>query len=213
MIRPSQLIVYKLGNLRNSFSMPINLNEHFVVLKRMHAEKVDPPPPDDNKRNKAATKTGQKQKIMYITLIGTDGKLSTSTLEAANKLAKRRDLKLIKVSDFDIKKQNPLYKLLSSNQILEEDIHLKKASKENKGLKAPKIVSMSHKISEHDLKSKAKSIIKWLEKSHEVKVTITGTQDTHQAVSNNLDTISLLEHSLRDRKFYDTGWGRNNLGF
>lgn len=45
-----------------------------------------------------------------ITLHGADGSLSITSLEDAQKLAKRRGLKLVKEKDLDGKSQRPVYK-------------------------------------------------------------------------------------------------------
>jgi len=48
-------------------------------------------------------------------------------------------------------------------------------------IKDEKILNLNSSISLHDLQSKIKNLMKWLEKKHQVKVIIAG--DTSQSVS------------------------------
>lgn len=50
----------------------------------------------------------------------------------------------------------------------------KKAAKQEKHIKPEKLLTMSNKISEHDLNSKVVKCLKWIEKLHEVRVVVTG---------------------------------------
>lgn len=142
------------------------------------------------------SKTGEKE--IFITLLGTDGIPKTSTLAAAQKLSKRRNLRLIKVSDFDPRREIPIYKLLTSNQALGEDITHKKQNKGKTGFKSEKIITFSYNISEHDLNSKVQNILKWIEKKHEVRATISGPSSENELTEETYQKIeSVLKHHGR----------------
>ncbi|KYN37273.1 hypothetical protein ALC56_08330 [Trachymyrmex septentrionalis] len=127
---------------------------------------------DSNGNKKPRPKT---ERIPKITLLSLDNSTTVTVLEMAQRLAKRRNLTLIKVSDFESKTQRPLYKLVNNTNILKEtkedtqDID-KAAQKSSKGAK---LFYISAKITEHDLGTKTKSIMKLLKKGHKVKVAIT----------------------------------------
>lgn len=105
-------------------------------------------------------------------------------LEQARRIATRRDLKLVKVMDMDHKTQRPVYKLMTGAEYFEEDLNRRKEKslRKNEELKDPKLVNLSYKISGHDLASKIKNIVKWLNKSHEVRITINAPGNIETAV-------------------------------
>lgn len=114
-----------------------------------------------------------------ITLIGTDNNPLVVSLSDAEKIAKRRDLKLIRIVDLDTKTQRPIYQLMTGAQYYTEDRKLRKekSAKEASGFKGNKLVTLSHRITSHDLSSKVKNITKWLSKAYEVRVVINGDND------------------------------------
>lgn len=117
-----------------------------------------------------------------ITLIGTDENISVITLQEAEKLAKRRDLKLLKISDLDDKAQRPLYRLFTNVQLFEGQKQKDfEKTKNTSGFKGEKLLALSSKIAEHDLLEKVRKIDKWIEKNYEVHIVITG-QDGNMAL-------------------------------
>jgi translation initiation factor IF-3 len=114
-----------------------------------------------------------------ITLIGTDNNQSVVLFSDAEKIAKRRDLKLVRIVDLDTKTQRPIYQLMTGAQYYTEDRKLRKEkfAKEESGFKGYKLVTLSHRITPHDLSSKLKNITKWLSKAYEVRVVINGDKD------------------------------------
>ncbi|XP_063223489.1 translation initiation factor IF-3 [Bacillus rossius redtenbacheri] len=112
-----------------------------------------------------------------ITLLGTEGEVvGVTTLAEAHKISKRRDLRLVKTVDFDSKTGRPVYQLLTGAKFFEEEKkqrQLLKSNKKDVGFKGEKILSLSSKISEHDLKSKLNKMLEWLVKRYEVRVAIT----------------------------------------
>lgn len=125
-----------------------------------------------------------KEKEIYITLIGVDNKITVTTQKDALKLSTRRDLKLVKVKDYDTKSQRPTYQLMTTSQYLLEDVKENqiKGKKKDSFLKGEKVLSLSHKINEHDLISKINMMKKWVAKRYEVRIIITG-EDSNARVS------------------------------
>lgn len=120
-----------------------------------------------------------------ITLIGTDNNLAVLSLSEAEKIAKRRDLKLVKIVDFDTKTQRPIYQLMTGAQYYNEDRKLQKEkAKKEGGFKGEKLLTLSHRITAHDLSSRLKNVSKWLSKTYEVRVVINGdSENMKSAVS------------------------------
>ena len=56
-----------------------------------------------------------------VTLIGTDSSLTVMSLSEAERIAKRRELKLVKIIDIDTKTQRPVYQLMTGSQYYNED--------------------------------------------------------------------------------------------
>lgn len=65
----------------------------------------------------------------------------------------------------------------------------KKVARQEKHIKPEKLLTLSNKISEHDLNSKLAKCIKWIEKLHEVRVVITGDQSEVQKTEKIVSTI------------------------
>ncbi|XP_077276018.1 uncharacterized protein LOC143904904 [Temnothorax americanus] len=115
--------------------------------------------------------------VPKITLVSPDNSITVTVLEEAQRLAKRRDLTLVKVNDLDGKTQRAAYKLVSSTSILEKT-EIEKESKSadraaQKSGKVAKLFYISAKITEHDLQTKTKNAMKLLSKGRKVKIAIT----------------------------------------
>ncbi|KYN21401.1 PREDICTED: translation initiation factor IF-3-like [Trachymyrmex cornetzi] len=137
-----------------------------------------------SKRSEQTDSNGKKiprpktEPIPKITLLSLDNSTTVTVLEVAQRLAKRRNLTLIKVSDLEGTMQRPLYKLMNNTNILE---HLEKTEEDTrntdkavqKSSKGAKLYYISAKITEHDLWTKTKNMMKLLNKGHKVKVAIT----------------------------------------
>lgn len=124
--------------------------------------------------------------IPKITLLsGND--ISVTTLMEAQKLAKRRDLKLVNILDLDTKTQRPVYRLMTGAEYHKEDLkqrEKKKAEKQNSTFKGEKLLIVSQNISEHDLQTHINKILKWLTKKYEVRMVINGNiENIKKAVS------------------------------
>jgi translation initiation factor IF-3 len=114
-----------------------------------------------------------------ITLIGTDNSLAVVSLSEAEKIAKRRDLKLVKKIDTDTKTQRPVYELMTASQYYNEDKKQRqeKNAKKESGFRGEKLLTLSHRITPHDLSSRLNNIRKWLSKAYEVRIVINGQSE------------------------------------
>lgn len=122
-----------------------------------------------------------------ITLIGIDNNPTVLSLSEAEKIAKRRDLKLVKIADLETKTQRPVYQLMTGTQYYKEDRKLQQdaAAKKKSGFKGEKLLTLSHRITPHDLSSKLKNISKWLSKTYGVRIVISGdSENMKSAVSS-----------------------------
>lgn len=137
---------------------------------------------DLNKTDKAEStsdKNKTKKDSPMIILIDTEDKVSVISLSQAEKIARRRDLKVVKIEDSSLKTSDKqVYKLMTGKQYFDEEVKAKKNFK-SPFLKGEKVLTISSKIAAHDLKSKQKKIKMWLEKGYQIRVTITsrGTEN------------------------------------
>lgn len=136
-------------------------------------------------------KKKKKTFIPRITLLGQDDNMSITTLEEAEKISKRRELKLVKIVDLDTKTQRPVYKLMTGSQYLAEDLKQREKLKEEKNtksaIKGDKVLIISSNISEHDLTTQSNKILKWIAKQYEVRIVINGqAANMEKAVSKVL---------------------------
>lgn len=113
--------------------------------------------------------------VPRITLLSGNDDITVTTLEEAQKLSKRRDLKLVKIVDLDTKTQRPVYKLMTPTEYHAEDVKSKKEKQKNTAFKGEKVVMLTSAIQEHDLQTHIKKISKWLSKEYEVRVIISST--------------------------------------
>ncbi|XP_072394002.1 translation initiation factor IF-3, mitochondrial [Diabrotica undecimpunctata] len=131
--------------------------------------------------NSSGIGVGEKPKkkktveIPSITLIQ-GNQLSVTTLSEAQKLSKRRDLKLVKIVDLDTKTQRPIYKLMTGTEYHAEDLKQRLQKKEEKqgSIKGEKVLILNHNIYEQDLQTQIKKIGKWINKMYEVRIVING---------------------------------------
>ncbi|XP_050726160.1 uncharacterized protein LOC127003470 [Eriocheir sinensis] len=135
----------------------------------------------------------------FITVIDTEDKVSKMGLHQAEKLAKRRDLKLVKVEDPNLTKgSKDVYRLLTGKQFFEEQIKSKKSEKKSAvGTKDEKILAIGGNISQHDLAIKLHSVTKWLSKGHQVKVSIAAKRSSKEDMEKVFSTI---EEEIKQHK-------------
>nr|CAD7199507.1 unnamed protein product [Timema douglasi] len=135
----------------------------------------------------------RKEIEQMITLLGTDGDIvSVISLLEAQKLSKRRNLKLLKIVEYDSKSGRPTYQLMSGVKYFEEEKKQRElnASKKATGFKGDKLVALSSKISGNDLSSKLKKMSKWLEKNYEIRIVISGVPENMTQAEKISDQIS-----------------------
>ncbi|XP_017790535.1 PREDICTED: uncharacterized protein LOC108572763 [Habropoda laboriosa] len=118
--------------------------------------------------NKYKRKTARVSKI---TLIHPNSSVSVTLLEAAEKLAKRRHLELIEVSDSNHKSDRSVYKLINPIEYKDQDDDKKtKVNESNTKWKTTKLFNFKCNINDHDLDIKIRNINKALRKKHMVKI-------------------------------------------
>lgn len=137
---------------------------------------------DFNKTDEAESTSDKKTKkdSPMIILIDTEDKISVISLSQAEKIARRRDLKVVKIEDSSLRTSDKqVYKLMTGKQYFDEEVKAKKNFKSTPFLKGEKVLTISSKIAAHDLKSKHKKIKVWLDKGYQIRVTITsrGTEN------------------------------------
>lgn len=65
----------------------------------------------------------------------------------------------------------------------------KKEAKKEQHIKSEKLLTLSNKIAEHDLGSKIAKCVKWIEKNHEIRVSISGDESEKQKTEKIIATI------------------------
>ena len=113
-------------------------------------------------------KKGKTTRTPKITLIHTDKSVSVISLENAEKLAKRRNLELIHVSDTS-KSGRSVYELVSSSKIDEMTNNVEVCKDEQK-IKSIKIFTIKQNIMNYDLNVKINNINKTLKKNYKAKI-------------------------------------------
>ncbi|XP_046394017.1 translation initiation factor IF-3 [Ischnura elegans] len=129
-----------------------------------------------------------------ITLVSPDDKVSVVSLEEGHNIAKRRNLRLVKMVEYDTKTQRPVYRMMSVSEYNLE--HKKDKASKAKTHKREKHITFSSRISDHDMQSKVKMIDKWLAKDHEVRVIIAGDSND---MSGAEEVYKALEGEMKER--------------
>lgn len=194
----SRILVYTLRTaisrqLRHECSNTLPSNHYLLNLLRVSTNFCTKPG-EGTPAKKPKKKTIE---IPKITLIQQNDAMSVTTLEEATKLARRRDLQLIKIQDLDPKSQRPVYKLATVAELLADD-----DSKESKAEKISsskkhivKSLTLGSRISEHDLSSRLKNISKWMAKGCEVRVLIQGVSNDGK---NSEAVFQKIEASVKE---------------
>lgn len=175
--------------LKKVIQIPRNEYLSIIVPKYEGVLRCYSQKPYTNRSTVTDPETGvQKKKkttiIPKITLL--DGNnVTVTTLDEAQKISKRRDLKLVKLVDIDTKTQRTVYKLMTGAEYHQEDLkqrEQKKTQKQNAFIKGEKVLMLNASIGPHDLEVDCKKITKWIEKMYEVRVIING--DKEKSVRN-----------------------------
>ncbi|XP_015180156.1 PREDICTED: uncharacterized protein LOC107068361 [Polistes dominula] len=110
--------------------------------------------------------------IPKITLLLPKDSMTVITMEEAQKLAKRRNLILMKVEDGQKRSSKDTYKLVEPTEHLKESKVKDKSDKKTNELKSVKLIQLSAKISMYDIDVKVKHVKKLLQKKHKVKLIV-----------------------------------------
>ncbi|XP_006820260.1 translation initiation factor IF-3, mitochondrial-like [Saccoglossus kowalevskii] len=134
-------------------------------------------------------------KILHLLDENGDSLGPTHRAEAI-RLAEWKKLKLIPVN---LNAQpDPVYKLMSGQELLKERIRLEEKEKAKKKPTSMKEVKFSGNITDHDLENKKKQIQAWLHKKHHVRVTIFNERRKLQTDWESKE--KLIEQILEDVK-------------
>lgn len=129
-------------------------------------------------KNDQRNDSGERKKtarIPKISLIHEDSKMEVVTMDQAKKIAEKRQLKLVNIIDFDSKSSRPVFKLMTSHEYHAEELKKreeKKIARNQPHIKSEKLLSISNKITDHDLNAKINKCKVWIKKMHEVRVVI-----------------------------------------
>ncbi|BET03019.1 Translation initiation factor IF-3, C-terminal domain [Nesidiocoris tenuis] len=163
-----------------------------IVIGTCRFKTATPPTADKPQRKtpeqiEAEERKKAKREETHIALIQLDKTIVHTTLEDAKKLSNRRSLNLVKVADYDRKRDSPVYKLLTGAQFRAEELNLtrtKGKDDQQKGAyKGEKLVQINAKIGQHDLDSKINNILSWLKKNYQIRITITSSDQRSLAES------------------------------
>lgn len=170
------------NRLHTLFSLRVQLGCRRLTKKIINAHGKDVPK-ERNTENR-------------ITLISPDSSVTITDLKSAQSISQRRDLKLVKVTDVDVKTKRPVFKLMTSAEYHQEELEQRKRrreSRQNAFIKGEKLMNLSAKIAKNDLMTHVKKMCKLLEKRYEVRVVIYGQDD-----SNKFETIaSVIENNTK----------------
>ncbi|XP_076479942.1 uncharacterized protein LOC117163504 isoform X3 [Bombus vancouverensis nearcticus] len=108
-------------------------------------------------------------RIPKITLIHTDKSISVISLEDAEKLAKRRNLELIHVSNTS-KSGRSVYELEDSSKIGEITSDVAETHKNEQKIKSAKLFTIKQNIMDYDLNVKINNINKTLKRNYKAKI-------------------------------------------
>ncbi|XP_003707494.1 uncharacterized protein LOC100876293 isoform X2 [Megachile rotundata] len=168
------------------------LKNNFVLLRTLKLTadcKFNDDLSDDEDEKKKRKKTIPLPKI---TLENTDGSLSVVLLNEAAKIAKRRNMFLIKMPYVDTKGSRDIYKIVdhatyinNSNADTQVDLQNNKKEKNNRSNKSFTIFA---KINEHDLETKVNNINRLLKKNHLVTIILNCAAENTNKIFSQVKT-------------------------
>ncbi|XP_073696053.1 translation initiation factor IF-3, mitochondrial-like [Garra rufa] len=119
---------------------------------------------------------GRKIGQRHIQLLSKDGEdMGLMHRGDVIRLMDQTGLKLVAIND---KCDPPLYRLMKGKQIHEEQLKLRDTQKAKKGPVQSKELTFSSDISLHDLDTKLRQVVSWLEKNNHVRLTIKARADS-----------------------------------
>lgn len=114
-------------------------------------------------------KKRKTQRIPKITLIHTDKSISVISLEEAEKLAKRRNLELVHVSNTSRSGRN-VYELVNSSKIGEITKDVAETHNSEQKIKPAKLFTIKQNIMDYDMNIKINNINRTLKKNYKAKI-------------------------------------------
>lgn len=140
----------------------------------------------DPKARVTFSSVGRKIHQRHVQLLGEDGvDLGVVHRADALRIMDERGLKLVPVKEHA---DPPVYRLMSGKQIHEEQMKLKEKQKaKNAGPVQVKELTLSSDIAPHDLDTKLKQVVTWLEKKHHIKLTLRARRG--YSSETTLDTV------------------------
>lgn len=177
--------------MNTKFLNILNLqHQHFSIYPKYQSVLFSSQTVTDNSAE--VKKKIKKPAIPRITLISNDDTITVTTLDEAQKVSKRRDLKLVKIVDLDTKSNRPVYKLMTGKEYHEEELKQREQRKKEKQnsneVKGEKVVMINHNIASHDLFTYCNKAVNWLKKRYEVRFVISGdANNMEKAVSGGIN--------------------------
>lgn len=164
----------------NKPTVQVQVTPKLVTLTNHYCDVVSDEPKKSNSKRKIF--------IPKVTLLSDTGDMTVMTLEEAEKLAHRRNLKLVKVVDVETRSERAVYRLMKVQDFMKEEAKAKAEAKaaRDKTIKEDKTIAISGKIAEHDLETKLKSIQKMLRKRYGVRVLVAVDGNLEKAVSSSI---------------------------
>uniref|UniRef100_A0A8D0EVZ0 Translation initiation factor IF-3, mitochondrial n=1 Tax=Strix occidentalis caurina TaxID=311401 RepID=A0A8D0EVZ0_STROC len=160
-------------------STVLGLTQPFCTAETSHKEP---------KRKAAFGSVGRRIPYRILHVINQDGEsLGNMHRAEALKLMDQHNLKLVLLHE---NAEPPVYRLMTGQQIHEEQLKRAEKKKANPKPGMYKELSFSSAIAKNDLETKTKQITQWIEKKYHVKVTI------RQAKDSNTDMFTLFDQIL-----------------
>ncbi|GAB0098588.1 uncharacterized protein DMENIID0001_143410 [Sergentomyia squamirostris] len=144
----------------------------------------------ETQRESASEKVDKIQKNQdklkpKITLLLSDSSMMVVTLDEAQKMSRRREMKLLKIDNLDLKIQRPTYRLMTNAEFKEEQLNFdsENVDKQDKrhNIKGEKLLQLNRNIGAADLLARIKNATKWLTKNYKVIAVISGGSSDNSA--------------------------------
>jgi len=154
---------------------------------------------DDAVARELAKKKPKTLETPKILLLSETNALTVVTLDEAHKMALKKRLHLVEVhgeSAIHLSKDKKVYKLVKDLEFVEDkEVTLKDPKeKEVKKEKELKTVILRSKAADHDVLSKVKQMVKWIEKGHPIRVMIGQEGDK----GNSEHVYHLIESNMKE---------------
>uniref|UniRef100_A0A8C6SYH8 Mitochondrial translational initiation factor 3 n=1 Tax=Neogobius melanostomus TaxID=47308 RepID=A0A8C6SYH8_9GOBI len=142
--------------------------------------------------NASISSVGRKIPHSHIQVIGESGdNMGTMHRSDVFSLMDKQGLKLVLLSE---RKDPPVYRLMSGRQIHEKQLKLREKLKAKPALVQVKELIFSSGIATHDLSTKLKQVESWLEKKHQVRITLQSSENSTGDIVSPFDTFDHQIH-------------------